>query len=240
MIIIGIAGGTGSGKSSIAKKLQEFCNKYGYKTAIMTLDSYYAHTPEIGHEQNFEIPDAWDWEYLLNDLNQLKEGTTITEPHYDFATCERKAGTKKINPAEIDILIVDGMYAITGEIANSLDVKIFIDTPFDIAFDRRNERDITDRGLESIKYAIEKKESFLRPAYNDFIVQQQNNADIVIPNTERSDLSGYFLELMRKLNLPNKLVDASLQETNAAAYFQPAPDTPSSPREFAQQSFTAM
>ncbi len=180
-IIIGVAGGSGSGKTTIAKKLLE---TFEAQDAILVeQDAYYKelHIESIDEraKMNFDHPDAIEFELLRNQLLSLVEGKEIERPIYDFSTHMRKEETIRIKPSKI--IIVEGILIFAvPEIRELFDVKIFVDTDADEMLIRRMERDIKERGrtFESIR---DQYLSTVKPMYLEFAEPSKRYADVIIP-----------------------------------------------------------
>lgn len=180
-ILIGITGGTGSGKSTVA---QEIFNSLPEKNiVIIEQDSYYKDQSHLTFEErtktNYDHPLAFDNDLLIKHLNDLLEGKPIEKPIYDFEAHNRKKETVRVEPK--DIIILEGILILDDErIRNLLDIKIFVDTDADIRIIRRITRDIKERGrtLESV---IEQYLTTVRPAHMQFIEPSKKYADIIIP-----------------------------------------------------------
>ena len=152
--IIGIAGGTSSGKTTIANRLYDEAIKTG-TVALIKIDDYYHNKDKVQRTEtgkaNYDHPDSYDTDYLIKQLNELKNGNAIDKPLYDFVVQARKTETEHIEPAQI--IIVEGILTFAiPRLRKLFDIKIFVDTPDDIRFIRRLKRDIQDRGrsLESV------------------------------------------------------------------------------------------
>jgi len=195
--LIGAAGGTASGKTTVCKMIVEkLQNK---RVATLSLDSFYRPPTEfeiesIGGVQNynFDHPNAFDWELLAEQLESLSKGRTAYIPEYDFKTHSRTGEFKRINGAISDIIIIEGILLFhRKEIVDRLDMKLFVDTDADTRLARRVRRDMADRGrsLESILYQYE---TFVKPAFDEFILPSKKHSDVVIPrgasNTVAIDL----------------------------------------------------
>ncbi|QIB26481.1 uridine kinase [Caloranaerobacter azorensis] len=180
-ILIGITGGTGSGKSTVA---QEIFNSLPEKNiVIIEQDSYYKDQSHLTFEEriktNYDHPLAFDNDLLIKHLKDLLEGKPIEKPIYDFEAHNRKKETVRVEPK--DIIILEGILILDDErIRNLLDIKIFVDTDADIRIIRRITRDIKERGrtLESV---IEQYLTTVRPAHMQFIEPSKKYADIIIP-----------------------------------------------------------
>jgi uridine kinase len=179
-LVIGIAGGTGSGKTTIAQKITEVV---GSAAVLLDHDAYYRDlsglSPEERAQINFDHPDALENELLIEHILQLKQKNAIEKPIYDFSTHTRKSETTKIEPAPI--VIVEGILplAIT-DIRDALDIKIFVDTAADIRLIRRIRRDIEQRG-RSFTSVREQYYSTVRPMHQAFVEPSKQYADLIIP-----------------------------------------------------------
>ena len=180
-IIIGIAGGSGSGKTTIAHELYD-----QFKTdriRIITEDSYYKNHPEMSMAErnkiNFDHPDAFDTELLISHLQDLLNGKAIEMPIYDFTTHLRSPETVHVEPA--DIIILEGILVLaTEELREFMDIKLFVDSDDDIRFIRRLQRDTQERG-RSIDWIISQYLATVKPSYNQFVEPSKKYADIIIP-----------------------------------------------------------
>lgn len=180
--IIGIAGGTASGKTTIAKKIYEQTKSYGTITLIR-MDDYYKTFPNIPVDErgnkNFDHPDSYDTPLLVSDLKKLQQGLPIEKPIYDFVVSNRSNKTETIYPG--DVIILEGIMTFTiPEIRNCLDIKIFVDTPDDIRFIRRLERDLVDR-KRSLDSIINQYLNSVRPMHHAFVEPSKVFADLIIP-----------------------------------------------------------
>ncbi len=192
--IIGIAGGTASGKTTIAKKIYEATNIYGTVTLIR-LDDYYKKLADIPLNEegnkNFDHPDSYDTNLIVSDLIKLRKGQKIAKPLYDFVSSERSLETEEIIPG--DVIILEGIMVFAIEqIRKCLDIKIFVDTPDDIRFIRRLKRDIVDR-KRSVDSIINQYLSSVRPMYHAFVEPSKKFADIIIPEGGHNSVAMDFL-----------------------------------------------
>lgn len=180
-ILIGIAGGTGSGKTSIAKQLFQ---EYGEgEVAVIELDAYYrdfVHLPlKERHKQNFDHPDAIDIEFFNSQLISLLKGQEVKVPVYDFATHTRKAETRSVKPHHV--LVVEGILALHYQVLRDLmDIKIYVETPADIRFIRRLTRDVEER-RRTVQSVIDQYLATVRPMHEQFVEPSKFYADIIIP-----------------------------------------------------------
>ncbi|MCF8362230.1 MAG: uridine kinase [Prolixibacteraceae bacterium] len=181
MIIIGIAGGTGSGKTTVVKEITKRLNKEAI--AIIPQDAYYRdneHLPiEERQKMNFDHPDSIEFELLINHLNQLKEGQSIEQPIYSYLTCTRADDTITVSPRHI--IIVEGILCLTNATLRKLmDIKVFVDCEADLRLSRVIQRDIIERG-RGIQQTLNRYEQTVRPMHLQFIEPSKRYADIIVP-----------------------------------------------------------
>ncbi|WP_297519532.1 uridine kinase [uncultured Clostridium sp.] len=188
-ILIGITGGTGSGKSTIAKeiyaKFSEEC------IAMMEQDSYYkdqSHlTPEDRCKTNYDHPNAFDNDLLVKHLSDLLEGKDIEKPVYDFTNHNRSV--EKVNVETKEIIIVEGILVLEDpRIRELLDIKIYVDTDADVRIIRRMVRDINERG-RTIESVINQYLNVVKPMHNQFTEPTKKYADIIIPEGGRNKVA---------------------------------------------------
>ncbi len=180
-ILIGISGGTGSGKSTVTKEI--FKAIEDENITIIEQDSYYKDQSNLSFEErvktNYDHPDAFDNELLKTHLTDLLNGKAIEKPIYDFESHNRKKETIKVEPK--DIIILEGILILfEKEIRDLLDIKVFVDTDSDVRVIRRILRDIKDRG-RTLDSVILQYMSTVRPAHLQFIEPTKRYADIIIP-----------------------------------------------------------
>lgn len=179
--IIGIAGGTGSGKTSVARRIVERLDPEN--VVVIQHDSYYkdlsAYNGIPPEEINFDHPDSLDTELLIHDLQELCAGNAIEQPIYNFATHRRLPETRRIEPK--DIIIVDGILIFVEKALRDLmDIKIFVDTDADERLIRRIQRDIIERG-RSIQSVMHQYLTTVKPMHLEFVEPSKHWADIIIP-----------------------------------------------------------
>lgn len=180
-IIIGIAGGTGSGKTTIAKNILK---EYGPGEVLrLDLDSYYRDLSELNHEDraqiNFDHPSSLEIELLIQHVTALCQGQTVQVPIYNFATHNRAKETRTVRPHKV--IIIEGIMALNfPDLTAKMDVKLFVDTPSDIRFIRRLKRDIIERG-RSVDSVIHQYRSTVRPMHYQFVEPNKYLADLIIP-----------------------------------------------------------
>lgn len=181
MLVIGIAGGSGSGKTTVVKSI---INKLGDKVVVIPQDSYYKDSSHLPMEErqkiNFDHPDAIDFQLLNDQIKSLKEGNSIEQPIYSYITCSRsKTETLKVNPAEV--IIVEGILIFNcKELREQMDIKIFVDADGDDRLMRIIVRDMNERG-RTIETAIEHYNRTVKPMHLQFIEPSKRYADIIIP-----------------------------------------------------------
>ena len=180
-IIIGIAGGSGSGKSTVTTELKKLLEDQN--VTIIEQDSYYKDQSHLAFEQrvktNYDHPLAFDNDLLVKHLKDLKNRISIEKPIYDFEVHNRKEETKSIEPS--DVIILEGILILSEEeIRNLLDIKVFVDTDSDVRIIRRILRDIKERG-RSLESVILHFMSTVRPAHLQFVETSKRYADVIIP-----------------------------------------------------------
>lgn len=192
-IVIGIAGGSASGKSSIAKKLKE-CYRETNSVAIIRMDDYYNDQTDVPMEQrlntNYDHPFAFDMELLVSDIQKLKNREAIKKPVYDFMNHTRSQFYEDLMPS--DVIVVEGLMTLDNDsLREMLDIKVFVDTEADVRFIRRLKRDVNQRGRE-MDHVIEQYVSTVRVMHDQFVEPSKRHADIIIPegahNTVAIDL----------------------------------------------------
>jgi uridine kinase len=181
MLIIGIAGGTGSGKTTVVRKIIERLPKG--EVAVLPQDSYYrdsSHLPlEKRQEINFDHPNSIEFELLQEHLKQLKSGLTIDQPIYSYLTCTRSEETIPVQPTEV--VIIEGILALTQpELRDLMDIKVFVDCDADDRLNRVIKRDIIERG-RSVEMVLNRYENTLKPMHLQFIEPTKRYADIIVP-----------------------------------------------------------
>ena len=181
MLVIGIAGGSGSGKTTVVRAITEQLNG---KVVVIPQDSYYKDSshlaPEDRQKINFDHPDAIDWKLLCQQIRELKQGKTIEQPVYSYITCSRsKTETVTVDPAEV--IIVEGILIFTcKELRDQMNIKIFVDADDDDRLMRIIVRDIAERG-RNIESAITHYTDTVKPMHLQFIEPSKRYADIIIP-----------------------------------------------------------
>lgn len=180
-VIIGIAGGTGSGKTTVARSIYDRVGKD--RIEWISHDSYYRNfdglTPEERHRINFDHPDSLETELLARHIDVLCKGSSVDVPVYDFTTHARKLETQHVEPRKV--IIVEGILVLAEpELRKRIDIKLFVDTPPDIRFVRRLMRDIKSRG-RSLESVVEQYVTTVRPMHEEFVEASKRYADLIIP-----------------------------------------------------------
>ena len=181
MLIIGIAGGSGSGKTTVVRAI---ANQLKENVVVIPQDSYYKDLSHASEEEkrthNFDHPDSVDFELLHEQLKELRSGKTIEQPIYSYLTCGRsKEETLTVKPA--DIIIVEGILIFTdSKLRELMDIKIFVDADDDDRVMRVISRDIAERG-KTVDWVIERYTNTVKPMYHQFIEPSKRYADVIIP-----------------------------------------------------------
>ena len=181
MTIIGIAGGTGSGKTTVVKKIAEAVPPHD--GAVVPLDSYYNDTAEMTEEErhaiNFDHPDAFDWKLLTKHINDLRNGKAVEQPTYSYILCNRLKETIHVEPRPV--IIIEGiMTLLNKKLRDMMDLKIFVDTDSDERLIRNIQRDVVERG-RTVDMVINRYLDVLKPMHEQFIEPTKKYADIIIP-----------------------------------------------------------
>lgn len=179
-MVIGIAGGTGSGKSTLADRLKE---AFEGEMVSLSHDYYYKSNDHLTYEErtklNYDHPDAFDTELLIEHLKQLKEGKAIEHPVYSFVEHTRMKEQVKVESARV--ILVDGILIFENrELCDLMDIKVFVDTDADVRIIRRLLRDVQDRG-RSMDSVINQYLNTVKPMHEEFVEPSKKRADIIIP-----------------------------------------------------------
>ena len=182
MLIIGIAGGSGSGKTTVVREIARRMSPHEHVTVIPQ-DSYYKDQGHLSMEErqalNFDHPDSIDWDLLVQQLRELKAGKAIDQPTYSYITCTRQEETVHVEPS--DIIIVEGILIFTcKELMDELDIKVFVDADDDDRLMRVITRDIVERG-KNVEWVIDRYTKTVKPMYLQFIAPSKRYADIIVP-----------------------------------------------------------
>jgi uridine kinase len=182
MLIIGIAGGTGSGKTTVVQQIMNELPET--EVGIISQDSYYKETNGMSYEErcniNFDHPRAIDFELLVQHLKDLKKGNTIDQPVYSFVTHNRTEDTVTTHPRKV--MIIEGILILTNqELREMFDIKVFVHADSDERLIRRLKRDIAERGRD-MEEVLNRYQTTLKPMHQQFIEPTKAFADIIIPN----------------------------------------------------------
>ncbi len=181
MLIVGIAGGTGSGKTTVVRKLIDMLPQG--EVVILPQDSYYRDNSHIPVEErqniNFDHPDSVEWPLLISHLAELRAGRPVMMPIYSYLTCVRSQETIPIRPA--DVVVVEGILVLADPgLRSMLDIKVFVDADADDRLGRVIQRDIIERG-RSVLMVLERYNKTVKPSHLQFIEPSKRYADIIIP-----------------------------------------------------------
>ena len=181
MTIIGIAGGTGSGKTTVVKRIAKALPPHC--AAVVPLDSYYNYTTELTPEEraaiNFDHPDAFDWKLLTEHIKRLKNGEAIEQPTYSYIESNRQKETIHVEPKPV--IIIEGIMALHyKKLRDMMDLKIFVDTDDDVRLIRNIRRDVVERG-RTVDMVLDRYEKVLKPMHEQFIEPTKKFADLIIP-----------------------------------------------------------
>ena len=180
IMVIGIAGGTGSGKTTITRKIIE-C--FGPDVSVIHHDNYYKAHHNMSYEEraklNYDHPNAFDTDMLIRDLRQLKKGKAIQCPVYDYSIHDRTDKTVTIRPTRV--IVVEGILIYESrELCREMDIKIYVDTDADVRILRRIVRDVRDRG-RSLESVIDQYLTTVKPMHEQFVEPSKRRADVIIP-----------------------------------------------------------
>lgn len=196
--VIGIAGGTGSGKTTVVRKLVEALPP-AY-VAVVPLDSYYNDTSEMTEEErhaiNFDHPDAFDWKLLIKQVNLLRNGESIEQPTYSYLKCNRLPETIHVDPKPV--IIIEGIMTLLNKrLREMMDLKVFVDCDSDERLIRNIQRDIVERGRD-VSMVVNRYLEVLKPMHEQFIEPTKRFADVIIPqggdNIKGIDILSKYVE----------------------------------------------
>jgi uridine kinase len=195
-LFIGIAGGSGSGKTTIAESVVD---RLDGQVALVQHDAYYRHVPELSFEErtqvNYDHPESLESELLVDHLETLRIGRAVERPVYDFSTHLRADETVRIEPAPV--VVVEGILVLAEpDLRSELDLKIFVDTDADIRLARRLRRDIEERGRTAVS-VIDQYLSTVRPMHLEFVDPSMRYADLIIPAGYNPAAVATVVELIR-------------------------------------------
>ena len=181
MTIIGIAGGTGSGKTTVVRKISEALPPH--YVAVIPLDSYYNDTSHMTEEErhsiNLDHPDAFDWKLLHRHVNELRHGNAVEQPTYSYLKCNRLPETIHVEPKPV--IIIEGiMTLLNKKLRDLMDLKIYVDTDSDERLIRNIRRDTVERG-RTVDMVVDRYLDVLKPMHEQFIEPTKRFADVIIP-----------------------------------------------------------
>jgi len=180
--IIGVAGGSGSGKSTVS---QQVLASFGAEmVSVVMQDDYYCDqselSPEVRRQTNYDHPQAFDWPLLVQHVRALRNGEAINMPEYDFTIDNRSDRTILVKPAPV--IVIEGLFALyDADLRKLMSLKIFVDTASDVRFIRRMQRDITERG-RTVDSVVKQYMETVRPMHKQFIEPTKRYADVIIPH----------------------------------------------------------
>ena len=185
VLTIGIAGGTGSGKTTITKRI---IREFGGEVSVVYHDNYYKAHDEMSYAErcklNYDHPDAFDTELMLEHLRALKRGEKILCPVYDYSVHNRSDKTVEVHPARV--VIVEGILIFADkELCDEMDIKLFVDTDADVRILRRIVRDVRDRG-RSLESVVNQYLNTVKPMHEQFVEPSKRSADVIIPEGGRN------------------------------------------------------
>lgn len=195
-LFIGLAGGSGSGKTTIAASVVE---RLDGRVSLLQHDAYYRHQPQLSYEErtqvNYDHPSSLETELLVEHLERLRSGVAIEKPVYDFANHLRAEESQPVGPAPV--VLVEGILVLSEpELRSELDLKIFVDTDADLRLARRLERDINERG-RTVDSVIDQYFNSVRPMHLEFVAPSRRYADLIIPEGYNPAAVATVVELIR-------------------------------------------
>ncbi len=201
MLIVGIAGGTGAGKTTVVRKVMEGLPKE--KVALLPQDNYYRDNSNLELDErqqlNFDHPSSIEFELLVEHLKQLRSGKTIQMPLYSYLTCTRSSDSITI-PAK-DVIVVEGILIFCDEaLRQMLDIKVFVDAEPDLRLLRCIQRDILERG-RSVRDVLERYERTVKPMHDQFIEPSKRHAHLIVPQGGSNEVAIRALRQMITMNL---------------------------------------
>ena len=194
--VIGIAGGTGAGKTTIARQITEFA---GESVTRFPLDNYYEELDHLSMDErravNYDHPSAFEWGLVREHLSELLAGRAIEMPQYDFSIHNRSEETITVEPT--DVIVVEGIFALYDEtVLEMLDLRLFVETDADVRILRRIRRDVIERGRD-LEGVVDQYLSTVKPMHDQFVEPTKREADIVIPEGANSVAVNLLSEKIR-------------------------------------------
>ena len=204
MLIIGIAGGTGSGKTTVVRKIIERLPKN--EVAVLSQDSYYKDNSHLSMEErkslNFDHPDSLEFDLLVKHLKELGDNKVIQEPIYSYLTCTRAGETVPVSPKKV--IIVEGILVLTNpQLRDIFDIKVFVHADADDRLARVINRDIIERG-RSVQATLERYENSVKPMHLQFIEPSKRYADIILPQGGENKVAVEVLSKFIERNLKSQ------------------------------------
>ncbi len=202
-IIIGIAGGTASGKTTLATKIKD---EFKSDVIILTHDFYYKSLTNLTkaerEQRNYDCPEAYETDLLISHVQKLMAGETIERPIYSYTERLREKETVIVEPASI--IVIEGILVLENEtLSDLMDIKIFVDTDSDIRLTRLIERDQKQRGL-NLEYILAKYKDTLKPMHEKYVEPCKKKADIIVPANRENNEVGFSIVLEKVRNLLKK------------------------------------
>ncbi|MEM6287934.1 MAG: uridine kinase [Bacteroidota bacterium] len=188
-VVIGIAGGSGSGKTTVQRRVME---RFGpRRIALIDHDAYYRDLSHLEPDQrarfNFDHPDALETDLMVDHLDRLLGGEPVEKPTYSFETHSRLGATEAVEPRPV--VLVEGILVLAEPaLRERMDVKLFVDAPADVRLMRRLERDIHERG-RSVDSVLSQYRRTVRPMHNEFVEPSKRHADVIIPRGGRNEVA---------------------------------------------------
>ena len=194
VMVIGIAGGTGSGKTTITRKLMQ---RFGADVSVIYHDNYYKAHHNMPYEEraklNYDQPDAFDTDQLIEAVRALKKGRSVICPVYDYSIHDRSEKTVTVKPARV--VIVEGILIFENrELCSLMDIKVFVDADADVRILRRIVRDVRDRG-RSLESVVNQYLNTVKPMHEKYVEPSKRNADIIVPEGGHNRVA---LELLKE------------------------------------------
>jgi uridine kinase len=183
--VIGIAGGTGAGKTTVAR---EIASTVGERVTRLPLDNYYEDLSHLDLEEraevNYDHPSAFEWDLILDHVDTLCAGEAVGMPEYDFGIHNRKAETTTVEPTEV--LVVEGIFALHDErLLDRMDLKVYVETDADVRILRRIRRDVVDRDRD-LECVMDQYLSTVKPMHERYVSPTKSEADVIIPEGANS------------------------------------------------------
>jgi len=205
MLIIGIAGGSGSGKTTVVNKIIESLPKDS--VALIPQDAYYFDNGHLSQDEklkiNFDHPNSIEFDLLVDNIKKLKTGTSIDQPIYNYVTCARAKETIPVKPKRV--VIVEGILILTNKkLRDLIDIKLFVDTDSDDRLMRIIRRDVQERG-RNYNDALTHYEKYVKPMHQQFIEPTKIFADVIIPQGGKNKVAIEMVASRIKLNLDDSL-----------------------------------